>query len=325
MADAMTMEELRAENKRLHEIVSHDTLTGIANRAAIEYRISQTMQSGGALFVCDLDYFKKINDKFGHLKGDACLKKTAELLSNIVRQQDALGRIGGDEFVVFAYGSQTEKTVEIIRSKILKCFQSYSLTGEIPLMVTVGAAIYREGDTYETLFDRADRQLMELKQKKQVGRDFDGTVSNPWIHDLKMIRNELAEQVTAGPGAFCQDFESFKLIYRYLERCMRRRDQKACVLLLSLADEDGETCALTDIRKYMGYLRDILQRNLRMGDVFTQYSSCQYLVLLTDVDKKTADQIMRRLKSCFAEEIGNPPEDQLLLYYSYELEPISTI
>lgn len=323
MADVMKTEMLHMGRER--QMISRDPLTGLANRTAIESQISQTMQSGGALFVCDVDYFNRINDKFGHLKGDACLQKAAELLSHIVRQQDALGRIGGDEFVIFAYGSQTEKTVEIIRNKILKCFQSYSLSGEIPLTMTVGAAIYREGDTFQALFERADRQLQELKQRKHVGRDFDGGVSNPWVHDLKMIRTELAEQVTASSGASCEDFESFKQIYRYLERSMRRRSQQSCIVLLSLADEDGETCALANIRKYMGNLKDILLRNLRLGDMFTQYSSCQYLVLLTDVDKPTAEQIMQRLKNCFSEEIGNPPEDQLLLYYSYESEPIGTI
>lgn len=325
MDEALTIEMLRAENERLLAMAEKDPLTGLDNRRTVEAKLSRTMQLGGALFICDIDYFRKINDRFGHLKGDECLQRAASLLMDMMRKQDVVGRIGADEFLIFAYGSQTEKTVDIIRTKIQKCFQSYSLSGEVPLMLTIGAAIYREGDSFATLFGRADRDLLELKTRKQLGKDISEMRANPWIHDMKMIRAELAEQVTTARGAFCQDFESFKMIYRYLERCMRRSEQKACVTLVSLADEDGETCALADLRKNMEILGSVLQRNLRMGDVYTQYSSCQYLVLLTDVDKDTANDIMLRLKNCFADAIGNPEEDQLLLYYCYELEPINTI
>ena len=312
------LQQLRQENDRLLRLASHDELTGILNRRATEQRIIATMKRGGALLVCDLDRFKLINDRYGHLTGDEALKTTAKLLTYILRQSDVLGRVGGDEFVIFAYGVDSQAGVERIIEKVNSRFASHNEREPVQLNLTIGAAIFRPDDTYEALFDRADQQLIALKECKRRGEDPAPQMIESWFRDMNQIQQELAEQI-AIPGAFCQDYESFKSIYRFLERGMRRNNQKACLVLMSLVDSRGHNVIPMDKSEQMDRLGDVLQDSLRLGDVFTRYSSCQYLVLLMDVNTELAEMVSDRVRSSF---LRRTSDRNLLFHYCYELQQV---
>ena len=122
------------------------------------------------------------------------------------------------------------------------------------------------------------------------------------------------------PGSYCQDFESFKIIYRFLERTMRRNNQKACLLLVSL--EDATTMINPQDKSYlMIVLGEILQNSLRLGDVYTRYSSCQYLVLLMDVTIDLSELVAARIKDEFEKKVS---KETVLFHYCYELQPANT-
>ena len=312
--------KLQEENSRLTQLATHDELTGLYNRRAVEDIISKTMDKGGALLVCDLDNFKHVNDKYGHLMGDMILKESSQLLHYIIRQSDVLGRIGGDEFVIFGYGIQNEEGIEKLIKKIEDRFFSQYKHERLKVSLTIGGAIYREGLSYNDMFEMADKILLSKKEVKRLGYKNEDDTDN-WVRDMDQIKSELVEQISI-PGAYCQDFESFKNIYRFLERTMRRNNQKACLVLISLEDAPNVNVYPQDKSHLMIYLGEVLQNSLRLGDVYTRYSSCQYLVLLMDVTKDLAEMVAERIKNDFMNKVTS---ENVLLHYCYELEPAKTV
>ena len=161
--------QLAAYEKRLEEAErasSTDTLTGLLNRAGVEREIGVRIRAARAfcLVVADLNGFKAINDTHGHAAGDELLKAFAHEFKGQFRTHDAVGRWGGDEFVVLLDGPESEVRMRMdgVRRWVL---------GEYPLpdgvKVTVGAAIgiaaWREGQTAGQLFAEADRAMYAEK------------------------------------------------------------------------------------------------------------------------------------------------------------------
>ena len=108
------MDGLRAGNARLRELAERDWLTGLYNRGSTEQRVGQAMQSwkGGAMLVLDIDWFKQVNDQYGHLMGDEILRDVARTLECLFFQRDIVGRVGGDEFAVYVTADCTAQCIE---------------------------------------------------------------------------------------------------------------------------------------------------------------------------------------------------------------------
>jgi len=128
--------ELTSREKELVFLATHDALTGLPNRTLILDRIEQTLRRArhnqepvAALFV-DLDNFKAINDSFGHSTGDELLCAVAERLEGVVRETDALGRMGGDEFVVVTEGLSLAAGPELIAERLLEAFKEPFVLGD---------------------------------------------------------------------------------------------------------------------------------------------------------------------------------------------------
>lgn len=129
-------EELTSREKELVFLATHDALTGLPNRTLILDRIEQTLRRArhnqepvAALFV-DLDNFKAINDSLGHSTGDELLCAVAERLEGVIRETDALGRMGGDEFVVVAEGLSLAAGPELIAERLFEAFKQPFVLGE---------------------------------------------------------------------------------------------------------------------------------------------------------------------------------------------------
>ena len=119
------------------------------------------------------------------------------------------------------------------------------------------------------------------------------------IHiDMKRIRQDLTEEYRT-PGAYCQDYESFRRIFRFVERGLRRSGSSAYIILLTLTDKKGDFIALEDRERYMAILRQVIQHSVRTGDVFTQYSSCQFLLMVLGASRENALQIGHRIQNEF--------------------------
>lgn len=155
-----------------------DPLTGIANRRATLDWLGRLVRASGqvgeplALLMFDIDYFKRINDCFGHQTGDEVLERVAKLARAQVRSDDLVGRIGGEEFVCILPGLDAH-AARALAERLCRAIAEGSEQGGLPrITVSVGLALARPGDTPESLLARADAALYEAKDggRNQVRR-----------------------------------------------------------------------------------------------------------------------------------------------------------
>jgi diguanylate cyclase len=154
----------------------YDALTGVYSRMAYDERIEQELarwtryETPFSYVILDIDFFKRINDTYGHNAGDKALKIVAQLMTKYVRQSDYVFRIGGEEFVLLLTNTaqdNADKVVEKMRAGIAA--SSFHFKGE-PVTLTLSAGITetRNGDSVESIYERADKALYKAKN---AGRD----------------------------------------------------------------------------------------------------------------------------------------------------------
>jgi diguanylate cyclase (GGDEF)-like protein len=152
--------------------LSFDPLTGIADRRAIESRLQELSQLGGStwqntgLLFIDLDGFKQINDKWGHLVGDEVLCIVSQRLSESIRNNDLLARFGGDEFVVLAEGVETLEELGPLAKRLAGSVAHplNSTAGTHQLSASIGAALGGEvPPSPRDLLNLADRRMYAQK------------------------------------------------------------------------------------------------------------------------------------------------------------------
>lgn len=120
----------------------------------------------GALIILDLDDFKQVNDRFGHLKGDETLKFLAEILKSTFRSHDAIGRLGGDEFLVFVKGTIDRS---ILDKRMGELLAKVGRLGKIPLSCSAGIRLVGEKDfDYNEDLRKAD---VALYASKKLGKN----------------------------------------------------------------------------------------------------------------------------------------------------------
>ena len=150
-----------------------DPLTGTKNRAALdddlqrEWKLARRQQSPLSLIILDIDYFKAVNDNYGHASGDAVLKAVANCLKETARTTDIICRYGGEEFVILLNNTTLDGAV-LLADRIRSCIESHtgrSDTCPTPVTVSAGVARLRDGETVEGFFQRADHALYEAKQR----------------------------------------------------------------------------------------------------------------------------------------------------------------
>lgn len=299
---------LQNENRRLLEQAEHDWLTGLYNRRSVEEKVNNRLKvmKSGVLFILDIDRFKSINDRFGHLAGDQVLQGVALILEKMVFRNDILGRIGGDEFVVFMGVSPGPDFIEERCRQIKQQFLNLPCDQFMvnKLSVTVCGSRFQKGDDYQSLFDRADQSLIKeksLRRKRPDGMD-DKRELLPDIKSLKIDMEQLnfeLSEYNPKAGAFCLDYDSFVNVYRFVARRLQRVKSSVYSLLFTLVDEKGDFPGLYDRILLMEELHQMIQMSLRAGDVFTRYSSCQYLVMVSDAAGEQADAIAERIREKF--------------------------
>jgi diguanylate cyclase (GGDEF)-like protein len=168
---------LNESRKQLKQMSITDELTGLRNRRYIMERLGEEFQRAGrlekslGLIMCDLDYFKEINDTHGHQFGDVVLKAVAARMRLSIREYDLLGRIGGEEFLIISPDSDLDETLrmaERIRN-VVKGDTIGDGTKEVTVTISAGVTMLKaEDQTMDSLFSRSDDALYAAKRQ---GRD----------------------------------------------------------------------------------------------------------------------------------------------------------
>jgi len=160
---------LSAKSKALE-----DPVTGLPNRIAYEERLATEVarwkrtQNPLTILVWDIDDFKQINDRFGHQAGDKALGVIGRILSERPRELDFVGRYGGEEFVMLLVDSSLENTQKLadeIRESVANSGFHSSAKDEISITISCGISEFREGDTAEEVFARADEAMYRAKRE----------------------------------------------------------------------------------------------------------------------------------------------------------------
>lgn len=147
-----------------------DSLTGLPNRVGLfDYIKTSQHQSKRhklpmAMLMLDIDYFKKINDSYGHPIGDQVLIGLGHYFKNRLRASDKLFRIGGEEFLAILYATDQASALSVAQT-MCKEIEALILLPESPVTVSIGVAILLEDDDQTTWMSRADKKLYQAKSQ----------------------------------------------------------------------------------------------------------------------------------------------------------------
>lgn len=159
-------------NRALEVKADTDLLTGLNNKAATERKIEEYMErhpdEQALMFILDIDNFKKINDTMGHAFGDEVLKSLGMQVGSMFRATDVIGRMGGDEFIIFLKYLKEDELLEKEARKLCDFFQGFQVGEYVKYSPTssIGAAIFpRDGQDFNALYKSADAALYTAKER----------------------------------------------------------------------------------------------------------------------------------------------------------------
>ena len=171
--------ELISANKKLDEVAHFDVLTQVMNRRGYEdmlnrlWKDHERRKAHLSILLMDIDFFKKYNDGYGHIKGDECLREVAQTLKRALKRPvDVLARYGGEEFVVLLPDTDIEGA-KAVANRLIECMANANIPHEFSeakpfVTVSIGAAYNREGESMSSILETADKALY---QAKEAGRN----------------------------------------------------------------------------------------------------------------------------------------------------------
>lgn len=163
------------------EVLQHatlDALTGLNNRRQFEARLNQEVATASrqgkplCAIMTDVDFFKKVNDNYGHIAGDCVLKKVSAVIKNTLRESDIPSRYGGEEFAILLPFTKIDEAV-LVGERIRKAVEATVIdapnekeggTLQIKVTISLGVYQYKEGDTAQELYQKADKGLYVAKE-----------------------------------------------------------------------------------------------------------------------------------------------------------------
>ncbi|MDP3266781.1 MAG: EAL domain-containing protein [Sulfuricurvum sp.] len=172
MAIKEDITEKKHAEERLHYLANFDLLTGLPNHIQLEDRINYTLKTAKrhngefAVMFLDLDHFKDINDALGHKSGDKLLVQAAKRLLSVIRDEDTISRLGGDEFIFLLPDVDAEGVVYVVQKLLNTMAEPFVIEqNELSVTASIGIAIYPyDGTDHETLSKNADTAMYRAKQ-----------------------------------------------------------------------------------------------------------------------------------------------------------------
>ena len=163
----ISLKILEQQQDFLSEMIVTDPLTGAYNRRYFDERVKlshglRNRDIEASMIMMDIDYFKKVNDEFGHSAGDKFLSLFVKLISQRIRETDSLFRLGGDEFAILLSGEKLE-TAEKLAEELRSLFEKTKFIGNKVVTCSMGVAVLNKDETIDSWIRRGDNALYKAK------------------------------------------------------------------------------------------------------------------------------------------------------------------
>lgn len=318
------------EMNEIKDLAQRDPLTGVWNRTYTEKVVNEYLierRHHGALFMIDIDNFKNINDTYGHIVGDEILTEFARVIQALTRQNDIVCRMGGDEFIVFLkdisshsiIAEKAEQVLVTLEKRLIKPDTKESVSVSMGIAVSPG-----DGKSFARLYQNADKSLYFVKQNGKNSYHF---YSEEGENETRALRQrstqvdlehlkEFIEEMDYKKGAYQVEYDGFKKIYRFVARCIGRTGQSVQTVLFTLTDHEGNLPALEHLIFAMENLEHAVHSSIRRGDVATNYSSSQFVVILMDSSNEDGIMVAERIVHTYKE--FHHQEEEVELHYAIQ-------
>jgi diguanylate cyclase (GGDEF)-like protein/PAS domain S-box-containing protein len=203
VAVAFDMTDRKQAEQRILYMASHDVLTDLPNRAALDTHFAQTLEQAQArgtsfaVLCIDLDRFKQINDLFGHSTGDAALCEVSRRL--VAASQGAfIARVGGDEFIAMTEQAPLPSSAELLATRLRDALSDGILIDghSLDLDLSIGVAVYpRDGDDARSLFANADAALYRSKQEGRGAIRFFTAAMDRQLRERRALERDLKSAI----------------------------------------------------------------------------------------------------------------------------------
>lgn len=285
-----------------------DTLTGLYNKTYAQSHVEELLRSdhGGALFMMDMDDFKRINDVYGHIIGDQVLKIYAGVMRKASTGADILCRVGGDEFIMFNTDVKTREAAEARAKKIIEMLAEdvKGLNMLTEVSTSVGIAFANPEDDFITLCKKADKALYFTKRNGKNSYHFFEDHENEHEDsannvDISNIRNIIQGRMDFSKGAFHLAYGEFQKVYNFIARYIGRGTQDVQIVLMTVQSRKMDLSGFSGQEEVMAELERAISKTLRSSDVYTRYSSSQYIVILMDANEENGKMVADRILENF--------------------------
>jgi two-component system cell cycle response regulator len=180
------LQQSRANQEDLERMANYDSLTGLYNRRALLQKLDEQIQRSRryeeplSAIMLDIDHFKKVNDRYGHIIGDNVLEKVAAVIGSVIRATDVAGRYGGEEFIIILPHAEWSEAL-IVAERIRKAVEAAEMQGSsgetFSITVSQGVGSYTGDDDIHSLIQRADAALYKAKENGRNRVEFADGVS----------------------------------------------------------------------------------------------------------------------------------------------------
>ena len=168
------MQQSRANQEELEKLAYIDSLTGLYNKRAVLRELGEQTKRAKryrqelSLSMLDIDHFKKVNDRYGHIVGDDVLERVATLMRQNIREADIAARYGGEEFIIILPNTDLNPALSVaerIRKSIEEAEMKDSQGKVFGITISEGVSSYKPGENEHSLISRADTALYRAKKK----------------------------------------------------------------------------------------------------------------------------------------------------------------